>query len=78
MLHLGLDAALSQVGNDGKRHVITYAGRSLCPSERSMQNYNSAKLELLALKWTITEKFQDYLVGSKFTVYTNNNLLAYV
>ena len=36
------------------------------------------KLELLALKWTVTEKFRDYLLGSKFTVYTDNNPLAYV
>ena len=51
----GLGAVLSQVGDDGKSHVITYTSRSLYPSERSMQNYSYAKLELLALKWTITE-----------------------
>ena len=43
-----------------------------------MHNYSSAKLELLALKWAITEKFRDYLLGSKFTVYTDNNPLAYI
>ena len=43
-----------------------------------MCNYNSAKLELLALKWAVTEKFRDYLLGSKFTVYTDNNPLAYI
>ena len=43
-----------------------------------MCNYSSAKLELLALKWALTEKFRDYLLGSKFTVYTDNNPLAYV
>ena len=43
-----------------------------------MHNYSSAKLELLALKWTATEKFRDYFLGSKFTVYTDNNPLAYV
>ena len=32
----------------------------------------------MALKWAITEKFRDYLLGSKFTVYTDNNPLAYV
>ena len=42
-----------------------------------MHNYSSAKLELLALKWAVTEKFRDYLLGSKFTVYTDNNPLAY-
>ena len=44
-----------------------------------MCNYSSAKLELLlALKWAVTEKFQDYLLGSQFQVYTDNNPLAYV
>ena len=43
-----------------------------------MQNCSSSKLELLALKWAITEKFQDYLLGSMFMVYTHNNPLAYV
>ena len=43
-----------------------------------MHNYSSAKLELLVLKWAVTEKFQDYLLGSWFQVYTDNNLLTYV
>ena len=43
-----------------------------------MRDYSSAKIELLALKWSICEKFKDYLLGSKFTVYTDNNPLVYV
>ena len=43
-----------------------------------MWNYSSAKLELLALKWAMPEKLRDYLLGSKFAIYTDNNLLAYV
>ena len=43
-----------------------------------MCNYNSAKLEMLALKWAVTEKLRDYLLGLKFMVYTNNNPLAYI
>ena len=42
-----------------------------------MSNYSSLKLELLALKWAITEKSTDYLLGSKFVVYTDNNPLSY-
>ena len=34
----GLGAILSQVGNDGKTHVIAYASRSQHPRERSMRN----------------------------------------
>ena len=74
----GLGAFLSQQQKDGSIPVIAYASWSLCPSERSMCNYSSAKLELLALKWAVTEKFWDYLLGSWFQVYMDNNLLAYV
>ena len=43
-----------------------------------MRNYSSAKLELLVLKWAVTEKFRDYLLGLQFQVYMDNNLLTYV
>ena len=43
-----------------------------------MRNYSSAKLELLALKWAVCEKFKDYLIGSRFTILTDNNPLTYV
>ncbi|KAK2552156.1 Retrovirus-related Pol polyprotein from transposon 297 [Acropora cervicornis] len=36
------------------------------------------KLELVALKWAVTEKFQTYLLGSKFEVFTDNNPLKYL
>ena len=74
----GLGAVLSQKGKDGEVRVIAYASRSLRPSERSMRNYSSAKIELMALKWSVCEKFKDYLLGSKFTIFTDNNPLVYV
>ena len=43
-----------------------------------MRDYSSTKIKLLALKWSVCEKFKDYLLGSKFTVYTDNNPLVYV
>ena len=46
----GLGTILSQQGKDGQIHVIAYASYSLCPSEKSMCNYSSAKLKLLVLK----------------------------
>ena len=49
----GLDTILSQQQKDGSIHVIAYASQSLHPSERSMHNYSSAKLELLTLKWAV-------------------------
>ena len=74
----GPGAILTQQDKDGNICVIAYASQSLCPSERSMHNYSSAKLELLALKWVVTEKFHDYLLGSSFQVYMDNNPHTYV
>ena len=51
----GLGAVLSQVDDTGKVHVIAYTSQTLTPSEQSMHNYSSAKLELLALKWAVTK-----------------------
>ena len=52
----GLGAVLYQ-NQDNQRRVIAYASRSLSPSER---NYPAHKLEFLALKWAITDKFHEY------------------
>ena len=70
----GLGAVLYQV-QDGQKRVIAYASQSLSRSER---NYSVHKLEFLALKWAITDKFHEYLYGSGFQVYTDNNPLTYV
>ena len=55
--------------------MIAFASRSLKPSEK---NYPAHKLEFLALKWAVTEKFHDYLYGTKFEAVTDNNPLTYV
>ena len=70
----GLGAVLYQE-HDGKEHVIAYASRGLRASEC---NYPAHKLEFLALKWAVCDKFNDYLYGRKFTVRTDNNPLTYV
>ena len=71
----GLGAVLYQVQNGVKR-VIAYASRSVNKTE---MNYPVHKLEFLALKWAITDKFHDYLYGGNtFDVYTDNNPLTYV
>ena len=69
-----MGAVLYQV-QDGQKRVIAYASRSLSKSER---NYPVHKLEFLALKWAITDKFHEYLYGSEFQVFTDNNPLTYV
>ena len=71
----GLGAVLYQK-QDGKLRVIAYASRSVSKAE---SNYPAHKLEFLALKWAVCEKFHEYLYGSKsFEVFTDNNLLTYV
>lgn len=62
--HSGLGAVLSQETDSGVRPVA-YASRGLRPTERNMSNYSSMKLEFLALKWAMTEKFREYLLGHK-------------
>ena len=59
----GLGAVLFQVNEEGKTQIIAYLRWTLRPSKKSMHIYSSAKLELLALKWAVTKKFRDYLLG---------------
>ena len=70
----GLGAVLYQNQN-GIDRGVSYASRNLNDSEK---NYPAHKLEFLALKWAVTEKFHDYLYGTSFEVYTDNNPLTYV
>ena len=71
----GLGAVLYQKQDDGTEHVIAYAIRTL---SKSKQNYDTHKLEFSALKWSITERFHEYLHGGHFEVYTDNNPLTYI
>ena len=72
---VGLGAVLYQAIN-GKKKVIAYASRALTKSE---ERYPAHKLEFLCLKWSVCDKFNDYLWGApKFLVRTDNNPLTYV
>ena len=66
---VGLGAVLAQV-QSGLKRVIAYASRGLSPPET---RYPAHKLEFLALKWAITDKFLDHLYGRKLSVLTDNN-----
>ena len=55
--------------------MIAYASRSLNKAE---SHYPAHKLEFLALKWAVVEKFHEYLYGSTFDMHTDNNLLMYI
>ena len=73
----GLGAVLYQT-QEGIDRVISYGSRTLSDAEKNY-NLHSGKLEFLALKWAITERFSDYLIyGPHFLVYTDNNPLTYV
>ena len=72
---LGLGAVLYQTQEDGTDRVIAYASRSLNQAEKK---YPAHKLEFLALKWSVTDRFHEYLYGGSFDVFTDNNPLTYV
>ena len=71
----GLGAILYQKHGEANR-VVAYASRTLKPSEK---NYHSSKLEFLAMKWAVTDKFRPYLAyADQFKVFTDNNPLLFV
>ena len=55
--------------------MIAFASRSLNKAE---SHYPAHRLEFFVLKWAVVEKFHEYLYGSTFKVYTDNNPLTYV
>ena len=57
------------------KKVISYASRSI---SKSKKNYQIHRLECLALKWAITDRFHQYLFGAQFKAFTDNDPLAYV
>ena len=67
----GLGVVLSQKQEDGRYNPIAFGSRTLTPSK---QNYHSSKLEFLALKWSVTEHFKEYLAYAPFTMFTDNPL----
>ena len=68
-------AVLYQKQDDGMDRIIAYASQTL---SKSKKNYDAYKLEFLALKWSVTERFHEYLYGGEFEVYTDNNPLTYI
>ena len=70
-----LGAVLSQKQDDDKYHPVPYASQELKGGEKK---YHSSKLEFLALKWTMTDQFKEYLRYRPFTVRMDNNPLTYV
>ncbi|XP_062852675.1 retrovirus-related Pol polyprotein from transposon 297 [Trichomycterus rosablanca] len=72
----GLGAVLSQVAEgESKARPIAFASKALT---RAQCNYPAHRLEFLALKWAVCDKFSHWLKGSNFTVWTDNNPLTYI
>ena len=69
----GIAAVLSQK-TDGFDHPVSFASRSLNPREA---NYSATELELLAIVWSC-ELYRIYLVGKKFTCYTDHSALIWL
>lgn len=72
----GIGAVLSQIKEGETRaRPIAFASKSLSQSQK---NYPAHRLEFLALKWAICEKFSHWLKGHVFTVWTDNNPLTHI
>ena len=69
----GLGAILYQKQGDGMDHVIAYGSQTLSNLEK---NYDGHKLEFIALKWSVPERFHEYLYGGEFSI--DNNLLTHI
>ena len=56
--------------------MLGYGSRTLNDAEKK---YHSSKLEFIALKWAVTDKFKDYLAyANHCVVFTDNNPLLYI
>ena len=67
--HQGIETVIYQK-QQGLYRVISYASRGL---SKAKKHYPAHKLEFLCLKCAVTEKFNYYLYGGKFALYTDNN-----
>ena len=74
----GLGACLSQADDEDHLYPIAFASRGLRGAERNYPDYSSFKLELLGLKWAVSEKFGELLMGHHCTVWTDNNPLTHL
>ncbi|KAL7842572.1 hypothetical protein SRHO_G00242610 [Serrasalmus rhombeus] len=72
----GLGAVLSQVPEgETKARPVAFASKTL---NAAQSKYPAHRLEFLALKWSVCEKFSHWLKGHEFTVWTDNNPLTFL
>lgn len=72
----GIGAVISQLqpGEEVARPVA-FASKTL---SHAQLNYPAHRLEFLALKWAICDKFSHWLKGVHFTAWSDNNPLTYI
>jgi len=59
---------------DNRQHVIYYASRTL---NEAQLNYTTTEKEFLAVVFAL-EKFRQYLLGSRTTIFTDHSALRYL
>lgn len=69
-----LGAVLTQINSHGEERVISFAAKSLTPTER---RYPQTQREALAIVWAV-EHFYYYLLGRKFTIKTDALGISYI
>jgi hypothetical protein len=70
----GLGAVLCQVYPKGEVRVVAYASRLLSPTE---QRYTNTERELLAIEWSVCDRFRLQLTGLTFEVHTDHAALVH-
>ncbi|KAJ8349066.1 hypothetical protein SKAU_G00276550 [Synaphobranchus kaupii] len=72
----GIGAVISQLQPGEKiARPVAFASKTL---SRAQLNYPAHRLEFLALKWAICDKFSHWLKGVHFTAWSDNNPLTYI
>lgn len=71
---VGIGATISQVGDDGQEHPVSFASKALSKSERK---YSTTRREMLAVV-VFVQYFKHYLLGAKFTLRTDHRALLWL
>jgi hypothetical protein len=71
---IALGEMLSQIGEWGVDHLITFSSRKLSISET---NYTTTEREGLEMVYAL-QKSKNYLLGSHFNMYTDHSALYYL
>ena len=70
----GVGAVLAHIMDDGSERPVGYASRSLSQAEKG---YSQLDKEALAIVFGVT-KFNSYLYGRPFTIYSDHKPLMYL